>query len=783
MSPSLNMGSVKALPLRKRHLYQSGDSLANSSGGLNTSSGSIPATPPSMNNSGSTPLSLHGSTSPPFGGKHTPPASGSGMEPSSASITDPTSSPMLDIDGDDDVPPPPHPISLAATSPRSTSPLSSPTHTTTSHTILPPRKKHIGSNQGDLLPSPPSSTTTTSAVPTLSKQQQILQQHKQQQQQLRDLDPSPLHHNGSSRGASTPPTSTTATPTGGGHTPAKTGSAARPPAAPVSLASLPSAQPRTRTVPAAAPATTAPAPAAASRQKKKASSATTAKEASAPLYCMCRRPWDPENDLFMICCDGCDEWYHGECVGISEKEGKKMKTYTCPKCIKKRGGVIPASTDSSHHTTIPAHSSKPATTPRAANGGGLSSPSPLSSPIPVFASGSHPSTAPASSLNTSGPKYKKVREMYAHEAHSTAPPASTPSVISTTHPSSSSSSTTPSTVSSSSSSSSSSTSSLNTSGGGGVDGSDSKRCAYKNCNNMAKPGSKYCCDACGVLVARELLRQNKTAGTAPTSPQFGSPRLFGNLPSRLNLGGSSASAAFISSPASSSAPTVPSLPAAPNPSLEQEGVSAADQEDWRLIDDCVQKREAIVGKIRLIEAEHMRLMKDIELARTLEVQSSPSSVTSPPPEGGGEGDASSSTTTASTSASSSTGSLSADTVPVVDCASCGQSVPSLKYTVHLEKCLKRGGSVVAKKGKRQDLNRVCGCPTADFESGHCELLRKDCVKHINWEELRSATLVQEKTQLERMHATLDAEERVIRMRLQRRSRDTGSEVNTTTIET
>ena len=39
---------------------------------------------------------------------------------------------------------------------------------------------------------------------------------------------------------------------------------------------------------------------------------------------------------FMICCDRCGEWYHGDCVGISVAEGKRMeksgKEYVCIKC-------------------------------------------------------------------------------------------------------------------------------------------------------------------------------------------------------------------------------------------------------------------------------------------------------------------------------------------------------------------------------------------------------------------------------------------------------------------
>jgi hypothetical protein len=38
----------------------------------------------------------------------------------------------------------------------------------------------------------------------------------------------------------------------------------------------------------------------------------------------------------MICCDVCEEWFHGKCVGISKKQSKIIKKYSCPDCVHKQ---------------------------------------------------------------------------------------------------------------------------------------------------------------------------------------------------------------------------------------------------------------------------------------------------------------------------------------------------------------------------------------------------------------------------------------------------------------
>lgn len=46
----------------------------------------------------------------------------------------------------------------------------------------------------------------------------------------------------------------------------------------------------------------------------------------------------------MICCDRCEEWFHGDCVGITEARGRLMERngedYICPNCTAKKNQVV-----------------------------------------------------------------------------------------------------------------------------------------------------------------------------------------------------------------------------------------------------------------------------------------------------------------------------------------------------------------------------------------------------------------------------------------------------------
>ncbi|PSN55378.1 hypothetical protein C0J52_01814 [Blattella germanica] len=55
------------------------------------------------------------------------------------------------------------------------------------------------------------------------------------------------------------------------------------------------------------------------------------------LWCICKKP---HNNCFMICCDSCEDWFHGKCVGVTKSMGKQMELngveWVCPNCIKKK---------------------------------------------------------------------------------------------------------------------------------------------------------------------------------------------------------------------------------------------------------------------------------------------------------------------------------------------------------------------------------------------------------------------------------------------------------------
>ncbi|KAJ3282768.1 hypothetical protein HK104_010729, partial [Borealophlyctis nickersoniae] len=54
------------------------------------------------------------------------------------------------------------------------------------------------------------------------------------------------------------------------------------------------------------------------------------------LYCVCRSEYDGEE--FMVACDGCEEWFHGRCVGVTPVIAQERE-YFCDNCKASKLGI------------------------------------------------------------------------------------------------------------------------------------------------------------------------------------------------------------------------------------------------------------------------------------------------------------------------------------------------------------------------------------------------------------------------------------------------------------
>ncbi|XP_077110815.1 nucleosome-remodeling factor subunit BPTF isoform X2 [Ranitomeya variabilis] len=75
-----------------------------------------------------------------------------------------------------------------------------------------------------------------------------------------------------------------------------------------------------------------------SKPKKKKLISATSKDYKKDnkLYCICKTPYDESK--FYIGCELCANWYHGQCVGITETEAKKVDVYICNECKRSQEG-------------------------------------------------------------------------------------------------------------------------------------------------------------------------------------------------------------------------------------------------------------------------------------------------------------------------------------------------------------------------------------------------------------------------------------------------------------
>lgn len=54
------------------------------------------------------------------------------------------------------------------------------------------------------------------------------------------------------------------------------------------------------------------------------------------LYCLCQEP----ATFSMIPCHKCQNWFHGECVGLTRQKAATVKQFFCPLCIDKDPSLV-----------------------------------------------------------------------------------------------------------------------------------------------------------------------------------------------------------------------------------------------------------------------------------------------------------------------------------------------------------------------------------------------------------------------------------------------------------
>lgn len=68
------------------------------------------------------------------------------------------------------------------------------------------------------------------------------------------------------------------------------------------------------------------------RRKSLGANHAPSTDANKGLFCICRQP----ESRFMICCDQCGEWFHGDCICLTEEEGNRMAKddlpFICTQC-------------------------------------------------------------------------------------------------------------------------------------------------------------------------------------------------------------------------------------------------------------------------------------------------------------------------------------------------------------------------------------------------------------------------------------------------------------------
>lgn len=62
-----------------------------------------------------------------------------------------------------------------------------------------------------------------------------------------------------------------------------------------------------------------------------------------PVCRLCHEGYD--SCLIYVCCESCEDWFHGDAFGLTEVNNDKLHGFRCPNCLKRRPPVCPHSKD------------------------------------------------------------------------------------------------------------------------------------------------------------------------------------------------------------------------------------------------------------------------------------------------------------------------------------------------------------------------------------------------------------------------------------------------------
>jgi len=233
-----------------------------------------------------------------------------------------------------------------------------------------------------------------------------------------------------------------------------------------------------------------------------------------------------------------------------------------------------------------------------------------------------------------------------------------------------------------------------------------RRCLNRDCPNIVlKSNSKYCCDECGIKVAREMLKEK----TFKSTPEHAVSKL----------------------------------------KLFSGTLVGADSEDLKMLEDIEKNKDAVKQSMLESLQKQKELETAIQFASTLYVASVPN------------------TSDNGEEKFEAVETKKLDIIDCVTCGqpipAKNYSVHIEQCFV------KRLGASHYNKNSQFSQQFLCGCPTTEFPKGYCERTKKSCLKHVNWQNLRRGRLYEDQTRLKKRLETLEDEELGIRTRIGRRT--------------